>query len=59
MTKNRRSQPRSGGMLEITKGTPWYAGYSLGEVARQISADPATGLDRGPGGQPGCSQARS
>ena len=59
MTKNRRSQPRSGGMLEITFGTPWYAGYSLGEIARQNSAGPATGPDRGPGGQPGCSQARS
>jgi hypothetical protein len=45
--------------VAVPKGTPWYAGHSLGEVARQISAASAPGPGRGPGGQPGCSQARS
>jgi hypothetical protein len=45
--------------VAVPKGTPWYAGYSLGEVARQISTAPSPGTDSGPGGQPSCSPARS
>jgi hypothetical protein len=44
--------------VAVPKGTPWYAGHSLGEVARQISAALAPGPECCPDGQPGCSSAR-
>lgn len=34
--------------VAVPKGTLWYAGHSLSELACQISADPSPG----PGGQP-------
>ena len=45
--------------IAVPKGTPWYAGRSLSEVARQISAAPATSPDCSQSGPPGCSTARS
>jgi len=43
-----------GTYVVVPKGTPWFAGNSLGEIARQISdymhpdADTARGQHRGP-----------
>jgi hypothetical protein len=42
-----------GGMhVVVPRGTPWFAGHSLGEIARQISEYEHPHGDRPPGGGP-------
>ena len=42
-----------GGMhVVVPRGTPWFAGHSLGEIARQISAYEHPDLDQPPDGSP-------
>ena len=42
-----------GGMhVVVPRGTPWFAGHSLGEIARQISEFEQPHRDRPPGGRP-------
>jgi hypothetical protein len=36
------------GYLVISKGTPWFAGHSLGDIARQISDHEYTGAGQPP-----------
>ena len=42
-----------GGMhVVVPRGTPWFAGPSLGEIARQISEYEHPPRDQSPGGSP-------